>query len=209
VDGSHGQITLNEVAAYANRQRRLVGVANGYQRRRSQPDSDVDREISAKVSCRRSEPDRSCELVAGDRNDFAPRISTRVASGVFGWGFGLLGHVLALKANENYEDEDLVVSRICAPLGMESTRVSLSPSMRDRLVRGHTSILDPTPNWELGTLAGTRAIRSTANDLLVFLEATLGLRPNGQLGSAMDMLVKTSRPSFAPDVRAGLGDAAK
>jgi CubicO group peptidase (beta-lactamase class C family) len=36
-------------------------------------------------------------------------------------GFGLLGHVLALQANASYED--LVVSRICAPLGLEDTRI--------------------------------------------------------------------------------------
>ena len=34
-------------------------------------------------------------------------------------GFGLLGHALALRAGMSYEE--LVISRICAPLGMDST----------------------------------------------------------------------------------------
>jgi serine-type D-Ala-D-Ala carboxypeptidase/endopeptidase len=118
-------------------------------------------------------------------------------------GFGLLGHVLSLKANQTYED--LVVSRICTPLGMESTRISLSPSMRERLARGHTSILDPTENWELKTLAGTGALRSTANDLFLFLDAASGLHPNDGLRAAMEMLLKTRRPAYGRNVKVGLG----
>ena len=61
-------------------------------------------------------------------------------------GFGLLGHVLAVRANTSYED--LIVSRICAPLGMADTRILLTPSMRDRLAQGHLSNLKPTSNWD-------------------------------------------------------------
>ena len=118
-------------------------------------------------------------------------------------GFGLLGHLLSLKANQSYED--LVVSRICTPLGMESTRISLSPSMRERLARGHTSILEPTENWELKTFAGTGALRSTANDLFLFLDAASGLHPNAALRTAMDLLLKTRRPAYSRNVKVGLG----
>ena len=54
-------------------------------------------------------------------------------------GFGLLGHALALRAGMSYEE--LVVSRICAPLGMDDTRITLSDSMQARLARGHNSAL--------------------------------------------------------------------
>ena len=46
-------------------------------------------------------------------------------------GGGLLGHVLALKAGKSYEE--LVESRICGPLGMKSTAITLTPEMRARL----------------------------------------------------------------------------
>src|SRR5580704_17433633 len=39
-------------------------------------------------------------------------------------GFGLLGHALALRAGCPYED--LLLDRICAPLGLEDTRVTLT-----------------------------------------------------------------------------------
>jgi serine-type D-Ala-D-Ala carboxypeptidase/endopeptidase len=40
-------------------------------------------------------------------------------------GVGLLGHALSLRAGMSYEA--LVRSRICDPLGMADTRVTLSP----------------------------------------------------------------------------------
>ena len=41
-------------------------------------------------------------------------------------GFGLLGHALALRAGSSYED--LLVSRVCEPLGLRDTCISLSNS---------------------------------------------------------------------------------
>ena len=87
-------------------------------------------------------------------------------------GFGLLGHALALRAGMSYEE--LVISRICAPLGMESTRIALAPSMKERLARGHDANLAPVANWDIPTLAGAGALRSTANDLFTFLDMSMG-----------------------------------
>src|SRR5262249_18223278 len=86
-------------------------------------------------------------------------------------GFGLLGHVFELRAGCSYEE--LVVSRICAPLGMDDTRITLSGSMQQRLARGHNSALAPVANWDFLAMAGAGALRSTANDLLKFLTLCL------------------------------------
>jgi len=118
-------------------------------------------------------------------------------------GFGLLGHVLALRANTSYED--LVVSRICAPLGLADTRISLTPLMRDRLAQGHLSNLKPASNWDIPTLAGAGALRSTANDLLKFMKATCLSGPDAALRSAIDMLLQTRRPTDASISEVGLG----
>lgn len=118
-------------------------------------------------------------------------------------GFGLLGHVLALRANASYED--LVVSRICAPLGMADTRISLTPSMRERLAQGHLSNLKPASNWDIPTLAGAGALRSTANDLLKFMKATCLAAPGAPLRSAIDMLLQTRRPTDSSTSEVGLG----
>jgi D-alanyl-D-alanine-carboxypeptidase/D-alanyl-D-alanine-endopeptidase len=117
-------------------------------------------------------------------------------------GFGLLGHALALRAGMSYED--LVVSRICAPLGMESTRITLSPSMQARLARGHDATLEPVPNWDIPTLAGAGALRSTANDLLKFLEMCLGNRPS-PLAPAMAMTLGERFPTGRKRIDVALG----
>ena len=72
-------------------------------------------------------------------------------------GFGLLGHVLALRAHTNYED--LVMARVCAPLGLTDTRITLTSSMRERLAQGHK--FDSKASIKLG-LTNTRWCWCTA-----------------------------------------------
>jgi CubicO group peptidase (beta-lactamase class C family) len=50
-------------------------------------------------------------------------------------GMGLLGHALALKAGKPYEQ--LLVERVLKPLGMNDTRITLTPGMAERFVTGH------------------------------------------------------------------------
>jgi D-alanyl-D-alanine-carboxypeptidase/D-alanyl-D-alanine-endopeptidase len=86
-------------------------------------------------------------------------------------GMGLLGHALSLKARTGYEQ--LVTRRILAPLGMTETAITFTPAMRARLAPGHDGEGLVVPNWDLPTLAGAGALRSTAKDLLTFLVANL------------------------------------
>ena len=86
-------------------------------------------------------------------------------------GMGLLGHVLALQANTDYDS--LVRRRIAVPLGMRETMIALSPKLEARLAQGHDGNLQPTANWDIPTLAGDGALRSTVYDLLKFVAANL------------------------------------
>jgi CubicO group peptidase (beta-lactamase class C family) len=108
------------------------------------------------------------------------------------FGVGLLGHALSLRAGMSYEA--LVRSRICDPLGMSDTRISLTPEMNARLAAGHNAAGNPVPNWDLPTLAGAGALRSTANDMLTFLAANLGL-VKSRLAPAMADEVSIRRPA--------------
>jgi D-alanyl-D-alanine-carboxypeptidase/D-alanyl-D-alanine-endopeptidase len=92
-------------------------------------------------------------------------------------GGGLLGHVLALRAGTDYET--LVRTRICLPLGMRSTAIFLPADMKSRLAEGHNGQFESTKNWDLPTLAGAGALRSTATDMLSFLAAQLGYEDKG------------------------------
>ena len=86
-------------------------------------------------------------------------------------GAGLLGQALASAAGQPYEA--LVRERICVPLGMPDTVVTLTGEQTARLATGHTRRRRPAPPLELPALAGAGALRSTATDLLGFLEANL------------------------------------
>jgi CubicO group peptidase (beta-lactamase class C family) len=89
-------------------------------------------------------------------------------------GMGLLGHALSRRAAKDYET--LVVQRICRPLEMDSTRITLTPELKDRLARGHDKSGLPAPNFEFQALAGAGALRSTTNDLLKYVAAQIGLK---------------------------------
>jgi CubicO group peptidase (beta-lactamase class C family) len=118
------------------------------------------------------------------------------------FGFGLLGHVLARRADLSYED--LLIERVCQPLGLRSTRITLSPDMQSRMAQGHNPSVEPTPAWDLPALAGAGAVRSTANDLLVILEICLGQR-NGPLSREFASLLETRRPTGERGNEAALG----
>jgi CubicO group peptidase (beta-lactamase class C family) len=112
-------------------------------------------------------------------------------------GVGLLGHALTLRAGKDYET--LVRSRICDPLGMTNTRVTLTPEMKARLAIGHSSGMAAVPNWDIPTLAGAGALRSTANDMLTFLAANLGY-VKSPLAADMAAEVSIRRPTGAPNM---------
>ncbi len=117
-------------------------------------------------------------------------------------GAGLLGHVLALKAGTNYEA--LVSRRICVPLGMTDTVITLSPEQKGRLATGHDGAGRAVENWDIPTLAGAGALRSTANDLLKFAAANLGLAKSS-LGPAMELEQTPRHEAGSPTMRIGLG----
>jgi CubicO group peptidase (beta-lactamase class C family) len=108
-------------------------------------------------------------------------------------GFGVLGHALARRAGVDYEA--LVEARICRMLGMASTRIALSPELRARLAVGHDADLSPVANWDFAVLAGTGALRSSANDMLTFLAANLGLK-DSPLAEAMRAMLSVRRPAW-------------
>lgn len=114
---------------------------------------------------------------------------------------GLLGHVLALRAGKDYGD--LVRERITEPLGMKDTVISLSPEMKARFAAGHDDKLKTVSGWDLPTLAGAGALRSTANDMLTFLAANVGLTKT-PLAPAMAAMLSVNKPTGTPGMEVAL-----
>jgi len=117
-------------------------------------------------------------------------------------GVGLLGFALARRAGMSYED--MVRRRILEPLGMTSTAITLSPEQKKRLATGYNVGLEPAEPWNFDALAGAGAIRSTANDLLKFLAANMGLIDT-PLKAAMARMRSVHRETGLPGLEIMMG----
>jgi len=87
-------------------------------------------------------------------------------------GYGLLGHVLAVRVGRAYEE--FIAERICRPLDIADTVVQVPERACGRFAQGHNRRAQPVPHWDLPVLAGAGALRSTVADLLAFQRLQLG-----------------------------------
>lgn len=103
-------------------------------------------------------------------------------------GFGLLGHALAVHEKSTYAA--LLEREVTAPLGLRDTVIALSAEQQKRFIQGHDQNHRPTEPWDLGALEGAGAIRSTAGDMLTYLEANLhpeAVKLSAQSGAALTL----------------------
>jgi len=117
-------------------------------------------------------------------------------------GYGLLGHMLSLQTECGYEE--LIVERICMPLGLRDTRIQLTEEQHKRLAPGHTYSGEPTSHWDFDAFAGAGALRSTADDMLGYLEANMGLKKTALL-AAMRRCHEVRHPAGNKIQSIGLG----
>jgi CubicO group peptidase (beta-lactamase class C family) len=101
------------------------------------------------------------------------------------FGMTLLGFLLSTNAGSSYEA--LVKREVCLPLGMTDTTLTLDPSQALRAAQGYRAVLRWGPlvialrsaPWFKGNdLGGAGALRSTASDMLRYLQANM--HPEGQ-----------------------------
>jgi CubicO group peptidase (beta-lactamase class C family) len=71
--------------------------------------------------------------------------------------------------------EQLLIARICKPLGMNDTKITLSDDDRARLAPPRDLAGVPMGNWDLAAVAGAGGVRSDADDMLKYLAANLDL----------------------------------
>lgn len=116
-------------------------------------------------------------------------------------GAGLLGHAVTHRLGfPSYEQA--VKEVICGPLGMANTAIQLDSHQRQRWAQGFSLQELPTSNWDFACLEGCGAIRSTANDMLAFLQANLRFAPES-LGPGIQLAQRVWSSGEGPKV--GLG----
>jgi CubicO group peptidase (beta-lactamase class C family) len=117
-------------------------------------------------------------------------------------GFGLLGYVLARRAGTDYES--LIRLRICGPLDMMNTWITLPRELEQRMAVGHSVQLQRVGYWSFtDAMAGAGAFRSDAADMLSFLSAVLGHQRTG-LAPAMVSMLKIRLPVL-PEMGQAIG----
>ncbi|NET50536.1 MAG: serine hydrolase, partial [Merismopedia sp. SIO2A8] len=122
-------------------------------------------------------------------------------------GVGLLGHILAHNLEISYEEA--IVSRICNPLTLSNTRITLTDEQQARLAIGRSSKGKPVKNWDLPTFAGAGALkvatercrRSGANRVEFH---QLNLCDAAQLAGEFDLINCVGVLHHLPDPMAGI-----
>ena len=124
------------------------------------------------------------------------------------FGMTLLGHLLATKAGSTYEA--LVKREVCLPLGMTDTTVTFDRSQAPRAAQAYRAVLRcgplvvalrSDPWFEGNNLGGAGALRSTATDMLKYLQANM--HPEGQ--PIEHALRESHRELFQEDDRTAFG----
>lgn len=116
------------------------------------------------------------------------------------YAVGLLGHIMARMEGKTYEE--LIVDVIAKPLNLQHTRITLSQDMKRNLAMGHAGQVQ-VANWDIPSLAGAGALRSTAADMLIFVGANMG-NVKTSLYPAMQLSHKNSKGQTAGPM-VGLG----
>jgi len=119
-------------------------------------------------------------------------------------GYWLLGEALSSRAHMSYEE--LLRTRISAPLKLRSTAAILTPPLKARMAVGHNAVLQPAPLFSsisiYNAMTAAGGLVSTVNDLLKFLAVAMGYE-SSPLGSSMAEMLNTRRPMGKSDQALG------
>lgn len=91
------------------------------------------------------------------------------------FGFATLGYALEKAAGVPYDE--IIVRRICEPLGLTSTSPAPSAEQADRYLTGHKRIGKPVAPWDLASFGSAGVLKSSIQDMLTYLE--VHLHPEG------------------------------
>ena len=117
-------------------------------------------------------------------------------------GMGLAGHALSLKAGMTFER--LVRELILDPLSMNHTGFDLAPPVGAPTAQGHGPAARPVPNWDVPTLAGAGALRSTMYDMLLFTAANL-MEADLEISPVLHRTHEVRVPDIAENLSMALG----
>lgn len=115
-------------------------------------------------------------------------------------GMALLGHVMERRTGADYDR--LVVSRICRPLKMDSTLITLTPELKSRLARGHWRDGKRSEHLDFQVMASAGSLFSTSPcripDYRIIRTTTTTKTPTPRIAQS-----KKSRRALSSDEKTG------
>lgn len=105
---------------------------------------------------------------------FKPSAKPGVTFSYSNCGAGLLGVILENQLQVDFGK--MVMKRICKPLQMARTFVSIPLDAKPDFAQGYNQDGLATSPWDLAALQGSGAIRSTLNDMIRYTQAQMGRR---------------------------------
>lgn len=112
---------------------------------------------------------------------------------------GLLGIILEKVSGKPYEQ--MVADVITQPLGMKSTIQKIYPMLSPRFATVYDEEGNPTSPWDFDALASAGALRSSMNDVLLYVKANLNSKGVTPLDKAINL---THQITLNNDARIGL-----
>lgn len=117
-------------------------------------------------------------------------------------GVGLLGNVLADIIGLSYEEA--IKKEILNPFGMNDTFINGTPEQYERYIKSYNKKEIRIPPIELPAINGAGALKSTMNDMLVYLEHQMGLKDR-TLKEAIDLTQQVHAKTGSKHMDMGLG----
>ena len=102
---------------------------------------------------------------------FRPEVVPGTTFSYSNLGAGLLGTIL--EAQFQMDFGSMVIKKICKPLGMHHTFVDIPKPSIVYFARGYNENGISTSPWDLASLKGSGAIRSTLNDMIRYVQSQM------------------------------------
>jgi len=115
------------------------------------------------------------------------------------FGAGVLSTILERKSGSSFEE--LIVNQICKPLGMMHTSITLNSVAQKNFAQGYNETGEATAPWDLASLKGSGAIRSTLSDMVKYAHAQMEMK-----GPLQKAIALSHQPTFVGAAQSmGLG----
>ncbi|MEM6963850.1 MAG: serine hydrolase domain-containing protein [Bacteroidota bacterium] len=105
------------------------------------------------------------------------------------YAYSHVNYALLERAIENSQKTDfstILSDQILMPIGMMDTKVELSSEQAERLAKGYNVAGTSTPPWTFQSFEASQGLKSTAKDLMKFMETHMGKR-NPELTAAFEL----------------------